>query len=417
MPVSGKRKNKKSGKPTPARIPVSSAPPPAAAVIGQVLGRRDRLDAARRERARPIADGLVADLAASNGDAIAREDELCARLGPILHELASGPGIEQYVSPDTFARVLVERAIAAVQVALTAGGDPLPAWRALAAVAAVVPYGLAQQAFEQDLPGLRSLPGGTQLPALPETPAPSEVRWTRDRYGSRIGVVAAFPAGETHRWYLWDIDACTYRPLTVHSGYYASAEQAAEQWRAGVGPVASDGTSWEPGLLAEVMPRLEGLLETGGESPEQFAEYYRCRQLSYVVLQSQPDAASVDVDCDEVADEFVAWLAEQGTAATPDLQEAAAELADSWKSETPSLYFTCPPHRVAYMVTHLRNYYLDDFVEELIRLLPQWITWLAERTGAAPELVERCLPYARGEKDPADFHEGERSEALARVIE
>jgi hypothetical protein len=65
------------------------------------------------------------------------------------------------------------------------------------------------------------------------------VRWAQDRYGSRFAVIAPFTAG----WYLWDVDACTFRAFTVHSGYYDSPGPTPPGPRGG----ASSGRLPDPG--------------------------------------------------------------------------------------------------------------------------------------------------------------------------
>lgn len=91
--------------------------------------------------------------------------------------------------------------------------------------------------------------------------------------------MAAFSTlGGRDRWYLWDVDACGYRPFAVHSGYYATQEQALAAWRAGLGPMAAEAVLEpvdNPSLLAELLDPDEGVTRAGGESAEQFAEYCR----------------------------------------------------------------------------------------------------------------------------------------------
>jgi len=67
-------------------------------------------------------------------------------------------------------------------------------------------------------------------------------------------------------------------------------------------------------------------------------------------------------------------------------------------------------------VLHIRDYYLDDFADQLLALLPAWTTWLAQRNATPPQLAERCQPYAHGKPHPqlGDEH---RPRYLARVIE
>lgn len=102
------------------------------------------------------------------------------------------------------------------------------------------------------------------------------------------------------------------------------------------------------------------------------------------------------------------------------LTEWAEELAESWPFESPpELYHTCSPHRVAQNVAHLRDYFQDGFAAELVQLLPDWVAWLATRAGTAPELVERCRPYALGKphSEVSEDETGADDYHFARVIE
>lgn len=101
-----------------------------------------------------------------------------------------------------------------------------------------------------------------------------------------------------------------------------------------------------------------------------------------------------------------------------DTEEIARELADSWDVSGPgALYLTCSAHRVASVVLHVRNYYEDDFAAQVVAILPDWISWLTERTGMAPQLAERCRPYALGQPYPGVGSDNSRPSYLARVAE
>jgi hypothetical protein len=72
---------------------------------------------------------------------------------------------------------------------------------------------------------------------------------------------------------------------------------------------------------------------------------------------------------------------------------------------------------VALTVLHVRNYYQDDFAAQLVALLPDWTSWLAASNRTAPELAERCRPYARGEPHAAVGSDDSSPNYLARVTE
>jgi hypothetical protein len=65
----------------------------------------------------------------------------------------------------------------------------------------------------------------------------------------------------------------------------------------------------------------------------------------------------------------------------------------------------------------MRNYYLDDFADQLVALLPDWTRWLAARDATAPELAGRCLAYAQGMPHPRLGEEDTKVDYLARVAE
>ena len=110
------------------------------------------------------------------------------------------------------------------------------------------------------------------------------------------------------------------------------------------------------------------------------------------------------LDAATAAVEFATWLRthEADKQELPeDVDELARGLADSWCiSHIDAVYATCSPHRVALCVQHMRGFYLDEFADQLVALLPEWIRFLAERDATAPELADRCLHYAHGEPHP-----------------
>lgn len=440
VPVSKKRK-KKSAKPrpTPLRAPQRAAQPPrqvAGDAFAALFPARAELDALRAAHAATVADLFVAGLvefAPQRAD-VELEDELCRRLGAHQRQFdelqADERTLDQYVPPDMFLRAVAEASARAVAAALdeaaTVPDGWRPPWRVLTAVDAVIPVPEREVTAE----AIKALRRHAKARLLPDTPADARmtasVRWARDAYGSRFGIVAPFsrPDGPD-RWYLWDVDACGIAPLTVHSGYYATAAEAEAMWRAGVGPAAAGRAEFAPvddvALLGELLP-FAGGERFGGEDERQLAEYHRSRRLARVVIEtagppgSRPPAV---LDPAKAVREFTAWLSARGRA-TEDLEDQVVELADAWggTDQPIALYGTCSPHHVAHTVSSLRDFFQADFADELIALLPEWITWLAERTGMAPELVERCRAYAQGEPYPGlDYDDPAGLNPFARVIE
>jgi hypothetical protein len=336
--------------------------------------------------ARPHAEELAGWLMDSPRTGTALEDELCAALGPLLSRLADLPA-DAYVGPDHLVAALTD-------VLGDRAESSDAAARVLTAVTNILPAPLRERT------GLTV--------AGPEVHG--EVRWTRDRYGSRFAVVAPFatPEGPV-RWYLWDIDACGLLPLPVHAGFYASPEEALAAWQVGVGAFAAGGTSWRPiddsHLLADLLPKPEELGPLGGESAEQHAEYHRCRRLAEVVLEL-PSVFSPDgprAVPDDGPERFAAWWREHEDGPEPANLDALAEvLFDAWPSIVPGLFGTCSPHRVEWVSGQVRDEFRDG-ADEILALLPAWVNWLAERGGTPAELRDRALSRAgvetAGEQD------------------
>jgi hypothetical protein len=398
-----------------------------AAALQGLTSQRDEVRAGRRVKADALAGELVADLVTTvaNQPAVIVEDELCLRLGTRLSQ-ADQAELADRAGPGQLAAALVPAAAAAVEAAVGETDTWRAPWRVLTAVAGILPYPESEAAAEA-ITRLRDGVGRRVLPSAPPGPTVTgPVRWTRDRYGSRFAVVAPITtADQPPRWYLWDIDACGHEAFTVHSGYYATPEAALSAWQAGVGPTASEGTELapvdDPWLVAELLPAEAGVLRTGGENEEQFAEYHRSKRLGQAVRQAlpppgrQPDRGP---DKTTAAAEFAAWLRDRNPGQPQDLDELTEELADSWGiNDIDAVFTTCSPHRVASFMDHVPGYYVDEIADRLIALLPDWITWLAERNATPPELADRSLRYAQGERDQHVTSEEDKPHYLTRVAE
>jgi hypothetical protein len=347
----------------------------------------------RTELARPHAAELADLLVASPRTATALEDELCANLGVLLARLGDLPPDGGYVGPDHLAAALADD---------LAARDGEAAARVLAALAATLPEPMRERA------GLRA----------PERTVAGEVLWTRDRYGSRIAVIAPFgtPEGPI-RWYLWDIDACDFAPMPVHAAFYASPEEALAAWQLGVGAVAAGGTSWrridDSRLLEDLLPNPQEIAAMGGESAEQLAEYHRCRSLAESVLEQPPvitlKARETALDAGPAA--FAAWWRKRADRPEPEgLDGLIEDLFEAWPVIAPDLFDTCSPHRVEATAGRIRSEYPGDQAV-LFALLTDWVTWLAERSGLPADLLDRSL--ARIGVEPPT---GNRA-AMARMIE
>lgn len=391
---------------------------------------REQVHAGRRSWAAAAATDLVTDLAAvvANQPDVIVEDALCQRLGTLLSEAEQAP-IDDRPGPGHLAPALITAAADAVRATTDDDAWRGP-WRVLTAMAGILPYPHSKAAADA-ITRLRGTANGRMLPPAPPGPAlAGPVRWTRDRYGSRFAVTAPITTAELPaRWYLWDIDACGHQPFTVHSGYYATPEAALTAWQDGVGPIAAAGTELapvdDPWLLAELLPAEEGFLRAGGENAEQYAEYHRSKRLAEAVkhtVRQHKTKPARGMNASAAAVEFATWLRARDTEQRElpkDLDELATELADSWCiNNIDAVFATCSPHRVALFVQHVHDYYLDDFADQLVNLLPDWIRWLATHNTTPPELAERCLPYAQGQPHPQITVEGNTEpHYLARVAE
>jgi hypothetical protein len=349
--------------------------------------------AMRTELARPYAAELADRLLASSRTGTGLEDELCADLGAVLAPLGDLPPEGGYVGPDHLAEALADD--------LTARGGEA-AVRVLSALAATLPTPMRERA------GLRA----------PERTVAGEVLWTRDRYGSRFAVLAPFgtPEGPV-RFYLWDVDACDFAPMPVHTAFYASPEEALAAWQLGVGSVAAGGTSWrridDSRLLVDLLPDPREIAAMGGETAEQLAEYHRCRTLAESVLESPPvitlTVPSTALDAGPAA--FAGWWRARVERPEPEgFEDLVDDLFAAWPEIAPTLFDTCSPHRVETAVERIRTDYLGDQAA-LLALLPDWVTWLAERSGLPADLRDRSLSRI-GAESP-----GAVRSAVARVIE
>jgi hypothetical protein len=399
---------------------------------------RDQVHRQRASRADTMAADLIADLARAVADQpdVVVTDAVCERLGALLAEDAGLPP-DVRVSPDHLAEATLAAADASVLAALTAATEQADAWRGswrvLTALTAVLPYPFPDAA-DETITRLQALPAGRVLPTLPPGPeVTGQVLWTSDRYRSRFAVTAPIKtAEEPVRWYLWDIDACGHEAFTVHSGYYPSSAAAFTDWQTAVGQTASAGTVLtpvdNPRLLADLLPAEMGFLRPGGENVEQLTEYHRSKRLAEAVNEAVEQAvprpntrSDAGLTAATAAVEFAAWLrtrAPNRLQLPEDLEELVEELAGSWNvNSIDTVYATCSPHRVALCVLHMRNYYLDDFADQLVALLPDWTRWLATRNATASELADRCQPYAHGRPHPQLGDDDTKVDYLARVIE
>lgn len=445
MPVSRKRKKKKSQSgrrppvqamaPTPRRAPLPG-------IAGELFEYRRKLAEHRTALAGKTAASMVDDLIAAapvrSDDDL--EDDLCVRYGAAMAQF-EGSAVEDMVNPEDLVEALLAAIDDRLHEAEEAGADIAVHQRLLAVFAGMLPVPLDEAA--RDLVAAH-LDARTARRIAKGRTVTGPVFCARDVYGTRWAVVAPFTSATgPDRWYLWDVDACGYEVVTVRSGFHPSAESAVAAWRESVGHAAA-GAALTPvddaEMLGELLSGEVAGIRIGGENEEQYAEFLRVRRLGraakeaarVAAQEAAPDAhgrASLRLTVDDAQAEFAQRLRQLGYHDGPagdgsddgplGAEELAAELADSWSpSGNSKLYPFCSPHKVAMAVPHLRDYYNDHFAAELVAVLPEWIRFLAEHTGMAAELTERCVAYASGELQfPGILDDRGRSNPMARVVE
>jgi hypothetical protein len=398
--------------------------------LRELFEYRRRLGERRTELAAPTAgllvDALIAAAPGSSDDEL--EDDFCARFGAAMVEFDGGP-LEDMVNPDDFVRAVLIVLDERLHEAEESGAELALVRRVLAVVAGVLPPPLSESAA--DLVA-EHLDGDAAKRATRGRTVTGPARWARDVYGTRWAVVAPFESADgAGRWYLWDVDACGYQVVTVHSGFHLSVEAAHAAWQHAAGPAAADATftvADDAETLDELLTgEVEGV-RRGGEDRSQYTEFLRSRRLGRIVRQAAGRSSGRTLprlSPDTGAERFAQRLrqlghtdnsAEEGPARAGEL---AAEMAESWSPDgCPSLYAYCSPHKVAATVLHLRDFYQDDFAAELVGVLPDWIRFLAEHTGMTAELTDRCLAYASGDLEfPGLLDERGQPDLMARVTE
>ena len=382
------------------------------------------------ETAGPMVDALITAAPGWSDDEL--EDDFCVRFGAAMAQYEGGV-LEDRVNPDDFVRAVLSVLDERLHESEESDGDGTAVRRLMAVVAGVLPAPLSDSAY--DLLA-EHLDDDEAQRATRGRAVTGPAQWARNSYGTRWTVVAPFASADgADRWYLWDVDACGYEVVTVHSGFYPSAEAALAAWQQSVGPSAAE-AALTPADDAETLDALlAGEMEgtrPGGEDQTQYAEFLRSRRLGRTVRQATGRARGrtlARLSADTASERFARRLRQLGhhdrpTGDEPDqgpagASDLAAEMAESWSPrEHPSLYPYCSPHKVAAAVSHLRDFYKDDFAAELIAILPEWIRFLAEHTGMTADLTERCLAYASGELQfPGLLDERGQPNLMARVTE
>lgn len=266
--------------------------------------------------------------------------------------------------------------------------------------------------------------GGLSAAAIPvpddeDDWLPGEALLARDAYGSRFLLAVPFTnqeaPGEADHWYAWDIDAC-WLVTVVSAGAFESAESALAEWRDAVGVTAADAgfSGCRSGLAAWLLgPSVRtgplGEMFTGGEHPELIREYFRSRRRGQLVVDLLPDdgESAEPVIAHEIdTGPFVDWHAgRHGDVPKPGkFRKAATETAgfllDAWgPNEHPAedSVYACSPHRIEMLGRLVRDDFLSAEGNAVLRMLPDWVQWCADRAGLPAELATRALEAARAE--------------------
>ncbi|MET7425386.1 hypothetical protein [Dactylosporangium sp. NPDC005555] len=437
VPVSRKRKKKSQPGRRSPRQPMapSRGGPAVAGVFGELFEYRQKLAEHRTalagDAAGALIDALIASAPGRSDDDL--EDDLCIRYGAAMASFEDG-SVEDIVNPEDLVGALLSAIDERFHKPADAGADVAVLQRLLTVVAGVLPFPLSESA---SVLISAHLDARTAKRAVRGRVVTGPVLWARDVYGTRWAVVAPFTSDAgPDRWYLWDVDACGYEVLTVHSGFHPSAESAVAAWRESVGQVAAGGavlTAVDDSETLDALLRgeVDGI-RIGGEDEEQYAEFLRSRRLSGAARKAVRRVRGPAFARLTVADakaqfaqrlqqiDYRGGIVGEGDDAGPiGPDELAEELAESWSpGDHPTLYPFCSPHKVAVAVVHLRDFFQDDFAAELVALLPEWIRFLAEHTAMPAELTERCLAYASGELQfPGILDDRGRSNPMARVTE
>lgn|GEM_PF-2116239 len=424
---SGRRSSGRPGGPIPNRATQSNP-------LRELFEYRHRLDEHRAalaaDSAGPMVDSLITAAPGWSDDEL--EDDFCVRFGAAMTQYEGG-ALEDMVNPDDFVRAVLSALDGRLHEPEDSGSGVAAARRLLAVVAGVLPEPLSVSA--RDLVA-EHLDDAAAQRATRGRAVTSPARWARNSYSTRWAVVAPFTSADgSPRWYLWDVDACGYEVVTVHSGFHSSAETALAEWRQAVGPSAAEATLTPVDDAETLDALLTGEVECvrpGGENQAQYSEFLRSRRLSRTVRQAagwSRGRTLARLSADTAAERFARRLRRIGYQDRPTGDESdqgpagagalAAEMAESWSPrEHPSLYPYCSPHKVAAAVSHLRGFYRDDFATQLIAVLPEWIRFLSEDTGMTADLTERCLAYASGEsRFPGLLDEYGQPNLMARVAE
>lgn len=220
--------------------------------------------------------------------------------------------------------------------------------------------------------------------------ADGDVVRLRDVWGTRYAVIAGFSYGGRDRSaFLFDIDTDFYN-IVVGAGDFEDIEQAAAAWRQKLGDTAAEARV-EP---VEHLDQLDCLVHLDMDEaalpaiPDRsvtdnwFGAQRRLAELRATLRRSGAGpivAASLfDVDTEPAVDEFTRWY--RGRHGTGPDRETVEALAEEWMSGViPETRFSVSPTRMHHQCELIGDWIDDEVTRSAIAVLPEWVTWLAER--------------------------------------
>lgn len=412
----GKNKNKNKGKPR------TGNPHPAAVDRGPLVldfrtghapqahdardsGPGDVRDLVREdmlehvvEVASAIARGNVA-IEHATGHALGASAGLLNAAGPRELEQATAELLgAELASPmmdgartDMFSRDLVEIAYDRVRSnSITKNDEWRGAWWLLHGLASIGSLGNGGYAA-QKIAAVRAPAGEPPwLGLVPLISATGKVHELHDTWGLRFGVIAefAYPGGADPHVYLLDVDA-HWDIRILRAGVFDDVPAAEAAWRAALPPGEA------PGQLGPITKTSLGCLYQAASTEELMSrdeplltEHYRAeRRINDILtkLGSRRVAPAFEPD----PEAFAAWYqARHGYDPEDDL---AGLLAEEWSLGTvPATAHLLSPRRAAgFRDSFLESFYADE--EDVRKVIPEWIRWAGEKTGAAKETVEASV--------------------------
>jgi hypothetical protein len=261
-------------------------------------------------------------------------------------------------------------------------------WRLLHGLASIGPHGAGGYAAEAIADA--QVPGEEPdwLGLLSGIAVTGGVHELRDKWGLRLGVLAEFgyPGVDPHV-YLLDVDA-TWDIEVRYAAVFDDVAAAEAAWRGSLpsGEIAGELEPVTPGTLACLyeMSHLEELMS----ADVLLTEHYRAvRRIDDILAKTGSPRATSAFEPDP--EEFSAWYrARHGHEPEDDLAEP---LAQEWIEGAPAgtAQLVSPGRAVAFHDRFLE--WIEADQQDVNKVMPEWIRWVGEKAGAAPEAVDESV--------------------------